>query len=88
MKKLLIFLLLISTPALATDRYGRPVYNQNSVNHAYFAGYVNGKNDQRETTTKAVVATALIVAGTIIIYKAITKKDAPINQNGHLSIKF
>ena len=86
MKKIIIALMLLTSPAIANDRFGRPIHYY--PQYAYNAGYNNGKHDQRIKTEKAIVATALIAIGTIMIYNAITNSNVKSKDITRLSYKF
>lgn len=89
MKKIIFVLILLTTPAIARPYYNRPpMPNPSSNISAYDAGYNKGRFDQKITTEKAIVATAVIALGAVIIYKVITAKPAPINEYGKFSVKF
>lgn len=77
MKRFLIIIALatLSINCYATDRFGNPVYNQNSQNFAYQQGKSNNNND---------VAKALIITGLIII--GVTAIKASVNNNGQFQI--
>ena len=64
-----------------------PYYS--SINNiSYDKGYYAGVRDQKYVTTRAIVATGVIVLGTIIIYKAFSGKDVPQGNYGRLTYRF
>lgn len=93
MKKLLVSLLValtMSTSFAATPR-PTPQYTigyHNGWNNGYNYGYHNGKSDEREKWEKAIVATALISFGAIIIYNAVTSSNEKPRDVTHYSYRF
>lgn len=90
MKKTIITLCTLLACAPAMARVPAPVIRPpyGTFDSAWAVGYAQGKKDQRIATEHAIIATGLIVIGTVIIYKALTAKDAPVNEYGRFSIKF
>lgn len=93
MKKLLTALVLaltVSTAGAVTPR-PTPAYNigyHNGYNNGYHYGYHNGKSDEREKWERAIVATALISVGVIIIYNAVTGDNQKPRDVTHYNYRF
>lgn len=93
MKKLLVALTLaltVGTASAVTPR-PNPIYNigyHNGYHNGYQYGYHNGKSDEREKWERAIVATALISIGAIIIYNAVTGENEKPRDVTHYSYRF
>jgi len=93
MKKLLIALTLALTVGTANARTPRltPIYNigyHNGYQYGYHNGYNNGKNDERDKWERAIVATALISVGAIIIYNVVTNSNEKPRDITHYNYRF
>lgn len=93
MKKLLVALTLALTVGTASAITPRPnpIYNvgyHHGYNNGYQYGYHNGKSDEREKWERAIVATALISIGAIIIYNAVTGENEKPRDVTHYSYRF
>ena len=99
MKKLLVALTLALTVGTASAVNAipipgsRPTPIQNidyrrGYNNGYQYGYHNGKSDEREKWERAIVATALISIGAIIIYNAVTGENEKPRDVTHYSYRF
>lgn len=94
MKKVLTSLLValtLSTPAIAATPRPNPIYQSgyhHGYNNGYQYGYHNGKSDEREKWEKAIVATALISFGAIIIYNAVTNSNEKPRDVTHYNYRF
>ena len=60
----------------------------NGYNNGYHYGYQNGKSDEREKWERAIVATALISFGVIIIYNAVTNSNEKPRDVTHYNYRF
>jgi len=83
MKKLLTALVIATTAASASampvTHYTRPAPH---YNHAYHAGYHNGKTEAYNHVARALVIGGMIVIGGVIIYRLGQESRWGINESG------
>lgn len=93
MKKLLVALTLALTIGTANAATPRPtpqytIGYHNGYSNGYHYGYHIGKDNEREKWEKAIVATALISFGAIIIYNVVTNSNEKPRDVTHYNYRF